>query len=127
MGLGGGGFLGQDSAAGDSLGEVSGRGIPWPSVVVFDRVRELTTANATRPFAEVASTALLQTVPRIVNTGMVAVFIFAALALLGGDTLTDLALALLIGITVGICSSVFTATPLAIVLHHPSLGEHDRK
>jgi len=97
------------------------------SVVVFDRVRELTTANPTRPFAEVANTALLQTVPRTVNTGMGAVFILAALALLGGDTLTDFALALLIGITVGTCSSVFTATPLAIVLHHHSHGEHDRK
>ncbi|WSS90405.1 hypothetical protein OG478_00490 [Streptomyces phaeochromogenes] len=44
-------------------------------------------------------------------------FILTALAVLGGDTLTDFALALLIGLAVGTYSSMFTATPLAIELH----------
>ena len=48
---------------------------------------------------------------------MGALFILAALAVLGGDSLADFALALLIGIVVGTYSSVFTATPLAIELH----------
>jgi SecD/SecF fusion protein len=86
------------------------------SVVVFDRVRELWTAEPRAPFAEVANRGALQTVPRTVNTGMGALFILAALAVLGGDTLTDFAIALLAGILVGTYSSVFTATPLAIVL-----------
>ncbi|MFP8887536.1 MULTISPECIES: protein translocase subunit SecD [Streptomyces] len=86
------------------------------SVVVFDRVRELWAARRRAPFAEVANAAVLQTVPRTVNTGMGALFILAALALLGGDTLTDFAVALLIGIVVGTWSSVFTATPLAVEL-----------
>ncbi|MFC6881163.1 MULTISPECIES: protein translocase subunit SecD [Actinomadura] len=84
------------------------------SVVVFDRVRELWGARPKEPFASVANLGVLQTVPRTINTGMGAVFILAALALLGGDSLTDFALALLIGIGVGTYSSVFTATPLAI-------------
>jgi SecD/SecF fusion protein len=42
------------------------------------------------------------------------VFILAALFLLGGDTLTDFALALLIGIGIGTWSSVFVATPLLV-------------
>ena len=87
------------------------------SVVVFDRVRELLgrrTASAVR--AASSNTAILQTVPRTVNTGLGAVFILAALAVLGGDSLTDFALALLIGIVVGTCSSMFTASPLAIEL-----------
>ncbi|WP_051716882.1 protein translocase subunit SecD [Streptomyces megasporus] len=86
------------------------------SVVVFDRVRELWGANRKTPFAKVANTAILQTVPRTVNTGMGALFILAALAVLGGDSLTDFALALLVGIVVGTWSSMFTATPLAIEL-----------
>ncbi|MFP8942917.1 protein translocase subunit SecD [Streptomyces fenghuangensis] len=86
------------------------------SVVVFDRVRELWAARRKEPFARIANSAILQTVPRTVNTGMGALFILAALALLGGDTLTDFALALLIGIVVGTWSSMFTATPLAIEL-----------
>ena len=37
--------------------------------------------------------------------------------MLGGDSLTDFALALLIGLLVGTYSSVFTATPLAVLMH----------
>lgn len=48
---------------------------------------------------------------------MGAAFILTALAFLGGETLTDFALALLIGLAVGTYSSMFTATPLAVVLH----------
>ncbi|GAA2458654.1 protein translocase subunit SecD [Actinomadura vinacea] len=86
------------------------------SVVVFDRIRELWGARPKAPFPEVANLGALQTVPRTVNTGMGALFILAALAVLGGESLTDFAIALLIGILVGTYSSVFTATPLAIVL-----------
>ncbi|MFE6828416.1 protein translocase subunit SecD [Streptomyces sp. NPDC057690] len=87
------------------------------SVVVFDRIRELRRRDRRMPFAGVANQALLQTLPRTVNTGMGAAFILTALAVLGGDTLTDFALALLIGLVVGTYSSMFTATPLAIELH----------
>ncbi|MFV2171846.1 protein translocase subunit SecD [Actinomadura sp. LOL_016] len=85
------------------------------SVVVFDRVRELWGANPKKPFAEIANQGVLQTIPRTINTGMGALFILGALAVLGGDSLTDFAIALLIGIIVGTYSSVFTGTPLAIV------------
>jgi Glucose / Sorbosone dehydrogenase/Protein export membrane protein len=64
----------------------------------------------------VVNRALLQTVPRTVNTGLGAVFILSALAVLGGDSLTDFAIALLIGIAVG-TYSMFTASPIAIELH----------
>ena len=84
-------------------------------VVVFDRVRELWGLRRKTPFAEVANTAVLQTVPRTVNTGLGALFILAALAVLGGDSLTDFAVALLIGIVVGTLSSTVVAAPLAIM------------
>jgi SecD/SecF fusion protein len=87
------------------------------SVVVFDRIRELTQRDRKAPFPAIANRALLQTLPRTVNTGMGAAFILTALAVLGGDSLADFALALLIGVAVGTYSSMFTATPLAIELH----------
>jgi len=88
------------------------------TVVVFDRVREMWAAAARKaPFAQVVNRAVLQTVPRTVNTGLGAVFILGALAALGGDSLTDFAVALLIGIAVGTYSSMFTASPIAIELH----------
>ncbi|AZM58686.1 protein translocase subunit SecD [Streptomyces sp. WAC 01420] len=86
------------------------------SVVVFDRIRELWRKDSKAPLDQVTNLAILQTVPRTVNTGIGVIFILAALALLGGDSLTDFALALLIGMLVGTYSSVLTASPLAIVL-----------
>ncbi|MFJ6854621.1 protein translocase subunit SecD [Streptomyces sp. NPDC091271] len=90
------------------------------SVVVFDRVRELWARNRRIPVADVANRAVLQTVPRTVNTGMGALFILVALAVLGGDSLADFALALLIGICVGTYSSVMTAVPGALLLERSS-------
>ncbi|WNI21269.1 protein translocase subunit SecD [Streptomyces sp. ITFR-16] len=90
------------------------------SVVVFDRLRELWAKARDRPLADVANLAVLQTVPRTVNTGMGALFILTALAVLGGDFLADFALALLIGIVVGTYSSVLTAVPAALLLERTS-------
>jgi SecD/SecF fusion protein len=82
------------------------------TVVVFDRIRERWRASTDKPFNEVANRACIETVPRTVNTGLGAMFILAALAILGGDSLQDFAIALLVGLVVGTYSSVFMATPV---------------
>ena len=92
------------------------------SVVVFDRIRERLRGRTREPLATLANDACLQTVPRTVNTGLGALFILAALFVLGGDTLTDFALALLVGILVGTYSSVFVATPLLVAFEQRSGG-----
>jgi SecD/SecF fusion protein len=90
------------------------------SVVVFDRIRERLRSRTREPLATLANDACLQTIPRTVNTGLGALFILAALFVLGGDTLTDFALALGVGILVGTYSSVFVATPLLVTFEqHP--------
>jgi len=86
------------------------------SVVIFDRIREQQALHPDDPMDEVANEACLQTVPRTINTGLGALLILVSLFVLGGDTLGDFALALLIGIVVGTYSSVFTAAPIAIAL-----------
>ena len=86
------------------------------SVVVFDRIREHRQLRSKEPLDRLANDAALQTVPRTINTGLGALFILIALYLLGGETLTDFALALIIGILVGTYSSVFTAAPLVVTL-----------
>ncbi|GHE65497.1 protein translocase subunit SecDF [Streptomyces spiralis] len=87
------------------------------SVVVFDRIRELLRRDRKAPLSQITDRAIVQTLPRTVNTGMGAVLILASLAVLGGESLTDFALALLIGLAVGTYSSVFTAAPVAVALH----------
>jgi SecD/SecF fusion protein len=85
------------------------------SIVTLDRVRELWSQNRTKPLPAVTNTALLQTAPRTINTGLGAMFILAALTFLGGSSLTDFALALLLGLIIGTYSSAFTAAPLMLV------------
>ncbi|MEU0246956.1 protein translocase subunit SecD [Streptomyces sp. NPDC006235] len=88
------------------------------SVVLFDRIRELARRTPGVPLPDLTDRAVVQTLPRTVNTGLGAAFILTALAVLGGSSLTDFALALLIGLVVGTYSSVLTAAPVAIRLHH---------
>lgn len=83
------------------------------TIVVFDRIRERT-RDSTGHFREQVNQAILQTIPRTLNTGLGAMFILAALAVVGGASLEDFAVALLLGLTIGIYSTIFTAAPLAI-------------
>ncbi len=105
------------------------------SVVLFDRIRELLgRRDRTASLPRLTNRAILQTLPRTVNTGMGAALVITALAVLADDALTDFALALLIGLAVGTYSSVFTAAPLTIELSTgrkaprpaKSLPAHDR-
>ncbi|GAB77497.1 protein translocase subunit secF [Austwickia chelonae] len=92
----------------------------YDTVVVFDKVRENTDeaiSNGRKSFAEAANLAINQTLVRSINTTVVALLPVAAillmgLAVIGPGTLTDLSLALFVGIAVGAYSSIFIATPL---------------
>ena len=97
------------------------------TIVVFDRIREHRAENRSRTLREVVNEAIVQTLPRTVNTGLGAMFILAALAVLGGDSLTDFAIALLLGLSIGILSTVFTASALAVVLEERWPDEPGRK
>ncbi|MFI8939466.1 protein translocase subunit SecD [Streptomyces syringium] len=99
------------------------------TVVVFDRVREMRRARGRQPEApgrasltSVVDDAILQTLPRTVNTGMGVLFVLAALTVLGGDSLADFSLALLAGVLFGMASTVLTAAPLAVTLEGRSPG-----
>ncbi len=85
------------------------------SVVTMDRIRETWSLHRSRPLAQVANDAIIATAPRTINTGLGAFFILGALTVLGGRSLTDFALALLIGLFVGTYSSAFVAVPLTLL------------
>jgi len=92
------------------------------TVVVFDRVREGRHREPAADLETTANKAVIQTLPRTVNTGMGALFILAALAVLGGDSLADFSVALIAGVVIGMASTVFTAVPIAVQLEgsHPA-------
>ncbi|WP_457188749.1 protein translocase subunit SecD [Nocardioides sp. P5_E3] len=88
------------------------------TVVVFDRIRERWWGSKPDDdFMEISNRAAVETIPRTVNTGLGSMFILAALVVLGGDSLQDFAIALLVGLVVGTFSSVVVATPLLTYFH----------
>lgn len=98
------------------------------TVVVFDRIRERwRESKPDASFLFEANRAAVETLPRTVNTGLGTMFILAALAVLGGDSLQDFAIALLIGLIVGTYSSVCTATPLVTYFHQKWPMSHEAK
>jgi preprotein translocase subunit SecF len=96
----------------------------YDTVVVFDKVAEntrdlLTTARET--YATAANRAVNQTLMRSVNTSVISLLpvgglLFVGAGMLGVGTIKDLALILFIGLTVGMYSSLFLATPVVVDL-----------
>lgn len=101
----------------------------YDTVVVFDKVRENTKDAARRrqTYGEAANLAVNQTLVRSINTSIVALLPVGALLYvgvfsLGSGALKDLALALFVGMAVGLYSSVFIATPLVVQLKEMEPG-----
>jgi preprotein translocase subunit SecF len=80
------------------------------SIVVFDRIRENVASGAFRNFPDAVNHSLLQTMGRSLNTSLTLIFSILALLLLGGESIRDFLLVLLIGVSTGVYSSVFIAS-----------------
>jgi preprotein translocase subunit SecF len=84
------------------------------SVVIFDRIRENVRLRKRPTFAETVNVSLLETMARSVNTVLTLEFTLLAVFLLGGPSLRDFSLAMLIGVTIGAYSSIFNASQLLV-------------
>lgn len=85
------------------------------TIVVFDRIRELSHLHPNRAFADIANAAVVETFSRSLNNSITIILMLAALFLLGGVTIRYFSLALLIGAITGTYSSPFVAVPLLLV------------
>ena len=84
------------------------------TIVVFDRIRENRRRHRDSAFEDVVNFSLNQTLDRSLNTSLTAVFVLAALLTLGGETIREFTLVLLIGVVVGTYSSIFIASCLLV-------------
>jgi preprotein translocase subunit SecF len=85
------------------------------TVVIFDRVRENMRKNRRKPLIEVMNESINQTLSRTIMTGGLTMLTVAALLALGGDVLRGFAFVMTIGIIVGTYSSVYVASPFALL------------
>ncbi|MFS8884832.1 protein translocase subunit SecF [Synechococcus sp. H70.2] len=85
------------------------------TVVIYDRIREnLRLVSRKVSFAEVVNLSLNQTFARSLNTTLTTMLPLVAIAIFGGATLKGFAIALLIGFSLGVYSSIFIASPLLV-------------
>ena len=86
------------------------------TIVLFDRIRENLRLRKGSTFAETANISLLETMARSVNTVLTVLLVLMAVYVLGGASLRDFTFALLVGMTAGGYSSIFTAAQVLVIL-----------
>lgn len=85
------------------------------TIVVFDRVREnLFLRRGKEKFADIVNDSVNQTLARSINTSLTLILVLLALFFMGPVNLKYFVLTLLVGVTTGIYSSIFIASPLLV-------------
>jgi protein-export membrane protein SecD/preprotein translocase SecF subunit len=85
------------------------------TVVIFDRIRENMRKNRRKPLIEIMNESINQTLSRTIMTSGLTMLTVAALLALGGDVLRGFAFVMTVGIIVGTYSSVYVASPFALL------------
>jgi preprotein translocase SecF subunit len=93
------------------------------TIVVFDRIREDLRTSHGKPYAEVANLSINRTLSRTLLTGVSTQLTIISLMIFGGGDISDFALVLFIGIVVGTLSSIYIATPVALLWHREEKAE----
>ena len=88
------------------------------SVVIFDRLRENLRLRRKENFNTVVNDSLLETMSRSINTGLTVIIMLLALLLLGGESIYNFVLAMLVGIVSGLYSSIFNASMVLVAWHN---------
>lgn len=87
------------------------------TIVVFDRIRENLLAQRGKiPFEKIINDSVNQTLARSINTSLTLILVLLALYFAGPTDLRYFVLTLLVGVTTGIYSSIFIASPALVVV-----------
>lgn len=84
------------------------------TVVVFDRIRENMGKNLNVSLPEIFNISINEVLSRSIITSLTTLLAATSLYLFGGEVIHDFALALVVGIVVGVYSSIFIASPLVL-------------
>ncbi len=87
------------------------------TIVVFDRIRENLAMRTREAFDRLVNRSLLEAMVRSINTVLTTIMAIGAVYVFGGTTIRDFAFGLMVGITVGAYSSVFTASAVLVDWH----------
>lgn len=86
------------------------------TIVVFDRIRENFLRIRKGSSEDVVNTSLNQTLSRTLMTSVTTLLVLLALFFYGGQTIHSFAEALMVGVFIGTYSSIYVASPVALLL-----------
>ena len=87
------------------------------TIVIFDRIREnLNMKKRDQSLEDLVNLSIWQTLARSINTVLTVMFVLLALYFLGGATVKNFVLAMLIGVASGAYSSIFNASAVWVDL-----------
>ncbi len=87
------------------------------TIVVYDRIREGITKYRDLSFPDIINRSINETLNRTIITVLTVLMVVLALFLFGGPVIHDFAFVMLVGVTTGMYSSIFIASPIIIELH----------
>jgi SecD/SecF fusion protein len=82
-------------------------------VVIFDRIREFFGLYPKRDRQQLFNDSLNTTLARTINTSVSTLIVLLCIFILGGDSIRSFAFAMILGVVIGTCSSLFIAAPIA--------------
>lgn len=97
------------------------------TIVVFDRIREKLVHDPYIPYEEAVNASLTETLARSLNTSLVVVLTVVAMLLIGGPTIRNFLLVLLIGMVAGTYSSIAIAAQILVAWENNDFGRFWRK
>ena len=96
------------------------------TIVVFDRIRENVARDIDRPLAESVNISIMESMGRSLGTSLTTTFALLALILIGGLTLREFLMVLLIGTVAGTYSSIFIASQFLVMWEMGEIGRFFR-
>jgi preprotein translocase subunit SecF len=86
------------------------------TIVVYDRIRENFRALRKTSTEEIMNISINVTLSRTIMTSFTVILVLVSLFFLGGETIRNFSIALLFGVVFGTYSSIFIASPMALLL-----------
>lgn len=94
-------------------------------VVIFDRIRETFGLYPKRDRQRIFNDSLNSTLARTINTSVSTFIVLLVIFVLGGDSIRAFAFAMMLGVIIGTCSSLFIAAPTAYLVMGARIKEAD--
>lgn len=86
------------------------------TVIVYDRIRETRLYQPKMPMIEVVNRSISQTMNRTILTSTTGILALFVLSIMGGGSIEDFAITMLVGVVVGTYSSIYVAAPLTLMM-----------